>query len=67
MQESISNNDLVVKKPSLWAKIGNWYQRNWWNIALFALILLSSALLVGYWRLSVLTPEKQPIRFEYLK
>ena len=64
---NLSENEQEVNTTSLWAKIGDWYQRNWWNIVLFALILLSITLLVGYLRLSMLTPEKQPILFEYLK
>ena len=64
---NLSENELGVNTPSLLAKIGDWYHQNWWNIAIFALIMLSITLLVGYWRLSTLTPEKQPIRFEYIK
>ena len=63
---NLSENESGVNTPTLWVKIGDWYQQNWWNIALFGLIVLSVTLLVGYWRLSTLTPEKQPIRFEYL-
>ena len=63
---NLSENEHIVNTPSLWAKIGDWYRQNWWNIALFAIIMLSIMFLVGYWRLSILKPEKQPIRFEYL-
>ena len=65
--DNIAEQNNKVNSRSPQTKIGDWYQRNQPNIVIFCLIFLVVLALVGYIRLTQLTPEKQPIRFEEMK
>jgi len=55
------------KNKSALKQLGDRFNKHFFDIMAILIIILTITALLGLWRLKTLTPQKEPIKFEYIR